>query len=567
LLSRLRTPAISSQGAAVPQILLCLDHAASRQLLLSRLRPYYAVTAGDPAALASAPIDLTVLDGPALARGYDRLFAWKAAASPTLAPVLLVADRHDLSHQAPSVWELIDSFITAPIDTEELLARIDLLLRTRADSLLRRQQLADLINYDQTTGLPSLVLLRERSIPALIPGQPAALVLIALDNLRLADGALGTELVNAGLRALATRLQAALPPDATLAALGRDELACLLPSVDTPAAAADIVARILDLVAQPLAVNRREFALATRAGVALAPTDGADLDALVARARTALATWSPPGSYRFVSETLHVQTRERLLLLARLRRAVEREEFVLHYQPQLDVARERVVGVEALVRWQPADGPLVRPGAFIPLAEESGLIAPIGAQVLRMACRQCRRWQDAGLPLRVAVNLSAGQLDDPTLPDLVASTLREAGADPALIELEVTESAAIDQGGAVVARLHALAELGVRLAIDDFGAGYASLSYLAQLPADTLKLDQSFVRGLPSDHTSRAITTAMIGLAHELGLRVTAEGVQAPLQAEFLQARGCDELQGYAISRPLPPEAVPARVLRARQVG
>lgn len=549
------------------RILLCLDHAANQRLLVECLMPHYAVAVSKALALDPGPADLVILDGPCLARAHGRLAAWKAASHPVFAPVLLVAARHDLPHQAPAVWDVVDTFITAPVDPRELLARIDLLLRIRADSLAQRRQLADLINYDRATGLPSLVLLRERSVPALSAQRPAALVLIALANLTLTEGALGTELLTEGLRALAGRLAAALPPEATLAALGRDELACLLPDLGTPADAAGVVECLLDVVAQPLAVDGHELALAARAGIALAPADGSDLDALLARARTALALPAPPGTYRFISEAAHAQARDRLQLLARLRQAVADEEFVLHYQPQIDLAGERIVGVEALIRWQPPDGPIIPPNDFIPLAEESGLIVPIGAQVLRLACRQYRRWRDADLPLRIGVNLSAYQLSQADLPDLVAAALDESGVEPSDLELEVTESAAIDQPGVTLARLDELAGLGVRLAIDDFGVGYASLSYLAQLPADTLKLDRSFVRGLPADATSRAISAAMILLAHELGLRVIAEGVEDEAQAAFLRERGCDEAQGYGISRPLPPEAIPAAVVRARHIG
>lgn len=551
----------------MPRILLCLDYAANRRLLLNQLTARYSVLTPDPTTLETLPCDLVVLDGPALARLHQRLSTWKAAARPVFCPVLLIASHQDLPQHASTFWGVIDSFITAPVDLRELQARIDLLLRIRADSLAQRQQLADLINYDQATGLPSLVLLRERAVPVLLPDRPAALVLVALEGLKLADGALGTELVTVGLRALAARLQTALPADATVAALGRDELACLLPGVDNIAAAADTVGRILALVAEPIASENRELALAARASVALAPADGLDLDALLARARTALARPGAPGGFRFVSEAVHAQARERLLLLSRLKQAVAREEFVLHYQPQISLARNRIVGVEALVRWQPPGGPMIAPSRFIPLAEEAGLIVPLGRQVLRQACRQCREWRDADLPLRVGVNLSACQLAEDDLPQLVAAAIDEAGITPADLELEVTESAAIEHPEAVFGRLRELGRLGVRLAIDDFGVGYASLSYLAQLPADTLKLDQSFVRGLPADRSSRAITVAMIELAHELGLRVIAEGVEEPAQAAFLRGRACDEAQGYGICRPLPPEAVSAVCLQARELG
>jgi EAL domain-containing protein (putative c-di-GMP-specific phosphodiesterase class I) len=238
-----------------------------------------------------------------------------------------------------------------------------------------------------------------------------------------------------------------------------------------------------------------------------------------------------------------------------LRRAVERGELRLHYQPQYDVSNRRIVGVEALIRWQHPDFGLIPPGRFMPFAEETGLILPVGEWVLHEACRQGRAWQSQGLaPLRVAVNISALQFRDPDFPGTVLAALRGSGLDARHLELELTESIIMQDAGRATNSLEQLKTLGLELAIDDFGTGYSSLSYLKRFPIDLLKIDQSFVRDITSDKDDAAITSAIIGLTHNLGLRTIAEGVETSEQLEFLERHGCDEVQGFLFSRPLAPE-------------
>jgi len=419
--------------------------------------------------------------------------------------------------------------------------------------------------HDSLTGLPNRALLHERITAALGDApdapRPLALLLLDLNHFKEINDALGHERGDALLRVAADRLRGVVRAGDTVARLGGDEFAVLLPGADAAGAArvADTIRASLDA---PLQVEGQLLRVGASVGIALAPVHGTDGMTLLRRADMAMDTAKRGRLGQALYDPAQDQhSPERLALIGELRDAIERGELTLHYQPQVDLKSGHVCGVEALVRWpHPVHG-LIPPDRFIPLAEQTGLIAPLTDWVLAEAIRQGRKWQRAGLLLGVSVNLSMWNLHDPALPERVAALLREHGLSPAWLRLELTESALMadtDRAMDVLARLSAL---GVRLAVDDFGSGYSSLAYLKTLPVDELKIDKGFVREMATDATDAAIVASTVALGHALGLRVVAEGIEDRATWDLLAGMGCDVAQGYHIARPLPPDAL-ARWLR-----
>ena len=315
---------------------------------------------------------------------------------------------------------------------------------------------------------------------------------------------------------------------------------------------------MLESFAAPFSIEGRDIFITTSIGIAIYPTDNLSSDGLIRCADSAMyrAKEQGHGSFDFYTEDMNVRSSERLALEGDLRHALVREEFLLHYQPKVDAATGRVVGMEALLRWQSPQRGLVSPLEFIPLLEETGQIVPVGEWVLRTACKQIGAWQQAGMPpLQVAVNISARQFKHPGLLDAVTRVLTETGVSPKHLELELTESMLMEQLDASVILMQHLNELGVHLSIDDFGTGYSSLGYLKRFPIQKLKIDRSFVRDVTTDPNDAAIASAVIALAHSLQLKVVAEGVENEEQLSFLRERRCDQIQGYFFSRPLPADA------------
>ncbi len=344
-----------------------------------------------------------------------------------------------------------------------------------------------------------------------------------------------------------------------LARLGGDEFSVLLTELVHFHDAAKVAHRILDELKSPFRLGDQEVFVTASRGIALFPNDGETPEILVKNADTAMHYAKEQGrnNYQFYGGGMNATALEKLALEAQLRKALEREEFILHYQPKVSALDGRVTGVEALVRWNhPALG-IVGPNQFISVAEEIGLIIPLGEWVLATACRQLRAWQQAGCaPISVAVNIAGSHFRQPNLLTSVADALRDTGMDPNLLEIEVTESMLMDNVEGTIAVLRNLKSMGVQLAIDDFGTGYSSLAYLKRFPLDTLKIDRSFIKDAPGDAGDAALTTAIIGMAHSLNLGVVAEGVELQSQFDFLKERGCDVIQGYLISRPVPPENI-----------
>ena len=424
------------------------------------------------------------------------------------------------------------------------------------------ERLDRLAHYDPLTDLPNRRLAQLRLTHAVEQAQRhgyrLGVLFIDLDRFKTVNDSLGHPVGDELLQAIARRLSQRLRQEDTLARLGGDEFLVVLEYLQRPEEAAAVAQILISRLEQPFTLaGGQELYVSASIGISLYPDDGHSAADLIQHADTAVyqAKMQGRNTYRFYTEALTRTAHERLDLESRLRRALERNEFLLHYQPLMSVEEERMIGVEALVRWQPPDEALVPPLRFIPLAEETGLIVPLGEWVLRTACAQAKSWLDAGSPpLLLAVNLSARQFQQPDLIARIQAILTDTGWPVACLELEITESTLMEQGQQAVTTLMALKELGVRLAIDDFGTGYSSLAYLKRFPIDKLKIDQSFVRDIPHDPNDMEIASAIIALAHNLRLEVLAEGVETPDQLAFLRERGCDASQGYLFSRPLPAE-------------
>ena len=430
------------------------------------------------------------------------------------------------------------------------------------------ERILRLANHDSLTDLPNRALLADRARVVLATARhqhlPVVLMHLNLDHFSAINESLGHEAGDQVLRELALRLTQCLEPEDTLCRLGGDDFILLLPGTAV-GDVAQISVRLMDAVARPFAVGGQDLRLSASIGAAEFPENGSDLTELSRAAESAvhLAKREGRNTVRVASRRLQEQVQETLALARELRWVVERQELVLHYQAQMAVRSGRVVGLEALVRWQHPQRGLVPPGRFIPIAEETGLIQEIGRWVLDEALRQTAAWRAAGLPVvPVAINLSVSQFRHPRLQEDVAEALRRHDLPAHLLELELTESVAMEDSDFTIARIASLKQLGVTLSIDDFGTGYSSLSYLKRFTVDKLKIDQSFVRGLAQSPQDDAIVATVINLARSLGLHTIAEGVETAEQLDFLRQSGCDEIQGYHFHRPAPADEV-AGLLRA----
>ncbi len=437
----------------------------------------------------------------------------------------------------------------------------DITERKKAEAQVRY-----LSSYDALTGLPNRGLFRQKLIQAIARGeateQPLAVLFLDLDHFNRVNDTMGHELGDRLLRAIVDRLAICTRSADTLARVGGDEFAVILTEAAGSEAVAAQARRLLAAVTDPYEIEGHHIQVGGSVGVALYPEDAVDPDQLIKNADTAMygAIREAPNGYRFFSNTMNEEMQARVGLERDLRRALSRDQFELHYQPQLEILTGRIIGLEALVRWNHPEQGQIMPGRFIPLAEESGLIVPLGDLVLDLACRQLRAWLDAGLAVvPVAVNLSAAQLRLPDLVENLRRLLATHAIEPRWIELELTESGIMEDAGAAVRTLYELAEAGIKLAIDDFGTGYSSLSYLKRFPVAKLKIDKSFVHSLGEpDGNDAAIARAIITLGHSLGMTVVSEGVETEEQLAYLRSQGCDAVQGYLFSRPLPAAQVPA---------
>jgi diguanylate cyclase (GGDEF)-like protein len=415
-----------------------------------------------------------------------------------------------------------------------------------------------LAHYDELTGLPNRSMFNQRLSHALIQARrndkPLAILFIDLDRFKNINDTLGHEAGDLVLKEVAQRLLGCLREGDTVGRLGGDEFVVLIEELPEPMHVAAVAQKILAAVVKPFVVGAQEFNITASIGISTYPDDGEDMQGLLKNADISMYRAKEQGknNYQFYSALMNIHTVERMALESGLRRALERNEFLLHYQPKVDIGSGRITGMEALLRWQRPGQELIPPAKFIALAEETGLIVPIGEWVLRTACARNQSWQEQGLPpLRMAVNLSARQFAHANLLQDVARVLHDTGLDPAALELEITESMVMHDPERAVTLLTMLKAMGIHLSIDDFGTGYSSLSYLKRFPIDSVKIDRSFIHDVPGDADDAAITRAIIAMAHSLRLKVIAEGVETEEQLSFLREHGCDEMQGYYFSEPL----------------
>jgi len=450
-------------------------------------------------------------------------------------------------------WTLEEeNFAAAIADLVSLSIETD--KRKQAEETIRHQAL-----HDHLTGLPNRTLFSDRLSIALANArrhkEMLAVMFLDLDRFKTINDTLGHDVGDLLLKAVVERVKDCLRQGDTIARWGGDEFTLLLPQIGCKKYATNIAQRIIDALKPVFNLNGYELRISLSIGIAVYPSDGEDAETLLKNADVALYRTKEDGrnGYQVYSLTMNSQASELLTMENNLHQALEREEFVLHYQPQINIATGKITGMEALVRWQHPEFGLVSPATFIPLAEQTGLIVPIGEWALWTACTQNKAWQDAGLPkLRMAVNLSARQLQQSNLIEIVEQILSETGLEPEYLELEVTESVTmqnLDLAKTVITNLY---NMGIQLSIDDFGTGYSSLSYLKLFPFQTLKIDRSFVRDLNTNPKDAAIITVIIALGKELNLRLIAEGVETEEQKDLLRCLQCEEMQGYLFSRPLP---------------
>ncbi len=421
--------------------------------------------------------------------------------------------------------------------------------------------------HDTLTGLPNRALFNDRLNQAILHAQRNSLILavlfLDLDRFKTINDTLGHAIGDQLLRLVASRLRQVVRKDDTVARLGGDEFTILLNPISRAQDAGEISQKLINSLLKPFDCYGRELHITTSIGIAVYPDDGADTESLMKNADTAMYNAKAQGrnKYGFFVADMYATSLNLLEMENSLRGALAREDFVVYYQPQCDIYNGRIAAVEALVRWQHEEMGLVPPTVFIPILEETGLIVPVGEWILKNACVQVKAWNDTGIPpVRVTVNFSSHQFNQHKLGDTIARILDEIGFPPEHLTLEITESVLMKNAEDTVRTLNDLSIMGIHLAIDDFGTGYSSLNYLKRFPIDTIKIDKSFVRDIPTDPDDTAIVKAIIAMAHALNLKVIAEGVETEEQLAFLRGYRCDAVQGFLFDKPLPNEELASRL-------
>ncbi|WP_333872966.1 putative bifunctional diguanylate cyclase/phosphodiesterase [Methylobacter sp.] len=447
------------------------------------------------------------------------------------------------------------SLIIATIEAQKLAEQVQ----------MAKDQLDHLVHHDALTDLPNRILLNDRLAQAIAlacrEGEQLAVMFMDLDGFKYINDSLGHGIGDQLLLSVAQCMASCVRHSDTISRQGGDEFVLVLHSIERAEDAAFSAQKILEALALPHRIDQHDLHISVSIGISIYPDDGRDAETLIKNADTAMyyAKENGRNNYKFFEQNMNTLAVERQAIEANLRRALERQEFVLYYQPKVNLHNGAIVGVEALIRWQHPELGLLLPKQFVLIAEDCGLILPIGRWVLREACLQARIWQQAGLPpITIAVNTSALEFRDKTFLENIRATLKDACLESRYLQLELTESVLMRDADTADSVLHELAELGVNLAIDDFGTGYSSLSYLRQFPIDTLKIDQSFVNQMISNPDDATIVSAVISMGKSLKKQVVAEGVETSEQSAFLQVQRCDEGQGYYFGRPMAAEAFAA---------
>ena len=440
----------------------------------------------------------------------------------------------------------------------------------------KRQELRlhRLVHYDNLTRLPNRQLLLDRLTQAIAQATRqqslVGLLLLDLDRFKLVNDTLGHEFGDKLLKDVSHRIHACIRDSDTLARLGGDEFVVVLNGINGAPDAAKVANKIIEVLSKPIVIDGHEVFVTTSIGISLFPSDGMDKNALITNADVAMYRAKEEGRnhFQFYTFGMNATTVEQLTLENDLRRAIEREELLLHYQPQISLPDRHIVGVEALVRWQHPELGLVPPARFIPIAEETGLIVPIGQWVLKTACAQARAWQDAGAPpIEMSVNMSSRQFHQENMLETVTNALQQSGLDAKGLTLEITESSLMQKPDDAVVTLCLLHNMGVGIAIDDFGTGYSSLGHLKRFPLQALKIDRAFINDVTEKPEDAAIVRAILAMAHSLSLKVVAEGVETEPQLEFLNKAGCDEIQGFLISKPATADEISKSFLNPKRAS
>jgi diguanylate cyclase (GGDEF)-like protein len=497
--------------------------------------------------------------------GFELLTDIRRDPSLRYLPVIVLTAASDGDTKLEALELGATDFLSKPVDPSELKLRLRNALAFKA----YQDQLA---YNDSLTGLPNRQLFLERLAWTLRlarrHNKQCALLQVGLDRFKQINDTIGHEMGDEVLKAVARRLSAALRDTDTislfedredaisLSRLAGDEFMVLISEIGHGEDATIIARRLLETMQAPLLIGGHELFVTISIGIALYPHDGEQGSELLTNVDLAMAQAKLHGrnTFSFYSAETNERSIERLKLETALRKALEKEELTLNYQPKVDITTGQIIGGEALARWTHSSLGVVSPGAFIPLAEETGLILRLGEFVLRRACQDAAQWQKNGIPLPVSVNVSSLQFRRGNMPAIIQAVLKETGLSPSNLIIELTESLLMENAQANIQMLSDIKSLGVRLSMDDFGTGYSSLSYLKRFPLDELKIDQLFVRDLPDDSGNAAIVGSVIAMAHGLGLKVTAEGVETPGQMIFLKIHGCDQFQGYLFSRPVTAE-------------